>query len=358
VPLRALFVTAHCPSPNAKQAGHKVSFHFLSELAQTHEVELVVLIKSADFGSAEKEIVHLRSVAKSVTLIQISALERALSWLPGLFMGLAPRFCTRISFSARAKMRRILADGCGYDLVWLDFSQSAWIVRLLAPKTNVMLSLHDIQVMLVSSKSALERVLMLGFTFQSERKILTSARLVRVLSNTDKWLLHSLFRFPLARVEVVEPSLSSFLEGVRRNKVGIEPHSLLFWGAMARKENSYSAIDFITKRFPALKSKYPDAKIYVVGSDPPDALSALSSDAVVVTGFVDDPTIYFEKAALGVAPLTTGAGIKIKVLEMLYAGIPVVSTPIGAEGVRDNPSLTVVDLDAFVGTIDAIWARG
>lgn len=354
---KALFAIPHCPSPNAPQAGHKTAFRFLSELSMTHDVDVVLLCKSSDLSEARKVRSRLEELTASVTLLHVSSLARATGWILGLFWEMAPRFCTRLSLSAARDIRRHLVSKF-YDLVWAEFSQSAWVVKLAHHTPNLMLSLHDIQTQLVTSKSKIERLLMLGFTFETEKALLERATHVRVQSVNDKWLLHALFRVPTQKIEVIEPSLSSFLPNVRRSPKVIEPHSLLFWGAMARRENSDAVLRFLRDHFLTLRQRYPDAKIYVVGSNPSKELIAMSDNAIVITGFVDDPTPYFERAGLGIAPLSAGAGIKVKVLEMLRAGLPVLSSPVGAEGIASDPNLTVVDIAAFADAIVGIWGDG
>jgi hypothetical protein len=323
----------------------------------THDVDVVLLCKSLDLSEAQKERPRLEELVASVTLLHVSSLARATGWILGLFWELAPRFCTRLSLSATRHIKQLLASKF-YDLVWAEFSQSAWIVKLAHSTPNLMLSLHDVQTQLVASKSPIERLLMLGFTFETEKALLERATHIRVQSVNDKWLLHTLFRVRAQKIEVKEPSLSSFLPNVRRSPKVVEPHSLLFWGAMARRENSDAALYFLRDHFLTLRRRYPDAKIYLVGSNPPQELSAMSDNAIIVTGFVDDPTPYFERAGLGIAPLSTGAGIKVKVLEMLRAGLPVLSSPVGAEGIAADPNLTVVDVAAFADAIADIWGDG
>lgn len=352
---KALFVVSHWPSPEAEQAGHKTAFRFLSELAETHEVNLVALIKADEERAAEGMLRHLRPKVKSVVIVPVSAMERTLGCVYGLFLGLAPRFCTRLSLRAMKEIKKVL-NAAIYDLIWVEFSQSFWTTKLVGQKPEILLSVHDIQTQLVASKSAFERLFTLGITFQSERALFAKANRIRVQSVNDKWLLHTLFRLPLQKIEVKGPSLSSFLTGVKRSAATIEPHSLLFWGAMGRPENSHAIVGFIKTNFVRLKQKYADAKIYVVGSNPPNDLRAMASADVVVTGFVNDPTPYFERAEIGIAPLISGAGIKVKVLEMLSAGLPVVSTPVGAEGIGDDSLLTITEVDSFGEAIDRIWS--
>lgn len=106
---------------------------------------------------------------------------------------------------------------------------------------------------------------------------------------------------------------------------------ILFFGAMARPENSLSAIWFIENVLPRLTDL--DIRFVILGSNPPGELKKYQSDRVYITGFVDSITPYFSQSMCLVAPLVLGAGIKIKVLEALSSGIPVLTNEIGIEGI-------------------------
>lgn len=111
----------------------------------------------------------------------------------------------------------------------------------------------------------------------------------------------------------------------RKNK------DIIFWGAMGRKENSDSAIWFIDNVMPKIESE--GYRFVVVGSNPPTSLLNKECNNVKITGFVTDPKSYFSDSFCLVAPLVIGAGIKVKILEALSAGIPVITNEIGIEGI-------------------------
>jgi glycosyltransferase involved in cell wall biosynthesis len=84
-----------------------------------------------------------------------------------------------------------------------------------------------------------------------------------------------------------------------------------------------------------VRRRVPNVRLWVVGARPHrDLLQLAREDADIhVTGFVPDPRPYFERCQVSVAPLHLGAGIKVKVLESMLAGLPVVGTAIAAEGI-------------------------
>jgi glycosyltransferase involved in cell wall biosynthesis len=82
-----------------------------------------------------------------------------------------------------------------------------------------------------------------------------------------------------------------------------------------------------------VKSQVPEAKLTIVGSHPPEQVLKLAAlEDVEVTGYVPETAIFLDRAALSVAPLRYGAGMKGKVAEAMAAGLPVVTTSIGSQG--------------------------
>ncbi len=119
---------------------------------------------------------------------------------------------------------------------------------------------------------------------------------------------------------------------------------IVFVGGFGHKPNVDAVLWFVKKILSRIHSALPDLKFYIVGSNPPDEIKSLSSDKIVVTGFVSDQklTEYLNDCRLMVAPLRFGAGVKGKIIDAMYAGIPVVTTTVGAEGLIDSADAIVV----------------
>lgn len=115
---------------------------------------------------------------------------------------------------------------------------------------------------------------------------------------------------------------------INRNAVG---QDILFYGAMARPENYESAIWFIKEVMSQLE--YDTIRFIIVGSNPPKELLRYQSDRVCITGYVEDVSSYFSSCMCMAAPLLRGAGIKIKILEGMSAGIPILTNEVGIEGI-------------------------
>ena len=124
----------------------------------------------------------------------------------------------------------------------------------------------------------------------------------------------------------------------------VEPHvpppegrsGILFVGGFEHPPNSDAAIRLVKEVMPAVWRELGDIRVTIVGSTPPPEVQALASSLVDVTGRVEDLQPLLDNARLMVAPLRYGAGMKGKITQALAAGLPVVTTPIGAEGLEGD----------------------
>ena len=117
---------------------------------------------------------------------------------------------------------------------------------------------------------------------------------------------------------------------------GIKPdaNTILFTGNMDYAPNVDGVLYFAREIFPKIKASVPEARFIVAGQRPVKKVRELHSGDIMVTGFVPDLKIEYQKAWVVVSPLRFGAGTQNKVLEAMSMGIPVVSGPIGFKGLE------------------------
>jgi glycosyltransferase involved in cell wall biosynthesis len=110
--------------------------------------------------------------------------------------------------------------------------------------------------------------------------------------------------------------------------------TILHLGTMFWPPNVAGVLWFARDVLPLIWRQVPEARFVVVGKNPPPEVCALASDArIEVTGYVADPQPYLQAADVFVAPLHSGGGMRVKILDAWLWGLPIVSTPIGAEGI-------------------------
>jgi glycosyltransferase involved in cell wall biosynthesis len=176
-----------------------------------------------------------------------------------------------------------------------------------------------------------------------EHQILRSAFGHIVCSEREREVLSRIA--PGARIAVIENGVDcdAFAPGATEASGteaadGNAKNAIVFVGSMDYYPNADGAVWFAREIWPAIRERMPSLEFCIVGARPTEAVQALRENAgVTVTGTVPDVRPYYQRALAAVVPLRTGGGTRLKILEAMAAGTPVVSTALGAEGLRVEP---------------------
>jgi len=126
------------------------------------------------------------------------------------------------------------------------------------------------------------------------------------------------------------------------------------WAAGPTSPNADGLRWFIAEVLPRVTRALPWVRLRVTGGDVPPEIRALASPNVIFEGRLADIETFYDELRVAIAPLRFGAGVKLKTVQALQHGVPVVSTKIGAEGV-DTRGIPVMDVtedpDAFAGCV-------
>ena len=120
---------------------------------------------------------------------------------------------------------------------------------------------------------------------------------------------------------------------------------ILFVGLMDYHANIDAVTWFSRRVWPQIALNHPDTHFAIVGRDPVPEVRALASDRITVTGTVDDVRPYYAAAVAAVVPLRSGSGTRLKILEAMAAGVPVISTRLGAEGIEAEKNIHLLLAD-------------
>lgn len=356
---RILFVSSFHPDGAGNiGAGEAISGDSIRRLVSTGS-EVHVLCVVSDYQRASKA---LKAVCASYTVVPHSSRMSVSAILANIGGGAwcAPWFFTRVSPVAIAVLQNMI-ETVKPDEIWLDFPSSLGFSRYVTTPRIVYFA-HDIVSQKVSRSltkrffsplvRAVEKKLFsrLSRLVTLSEKDVQLARQMGYSAETDVW--------PPSKPRAGEVDDSTSIDVVTA-QFGVG-RDLVFFGHMGRPENHWSIIFFILGPYRKIRNACPGVRLWIIGMQPRWLLKALTKlvPGIEVIGAVDNPAPAFAKSALCIAPILFGAGVKIKVLQMLDAGAFVIATPIGAEGIDANDHLLVVDWQKLAARmIDFLKAR-
>jgi polysaccharide biosynthesis protein PslH len=249
---------------------------------------------------------------------------------------------------------RLLENG-RFDSVQLEgvhLVEYVALIRKLSPQTRIVADWHNIEseIMWRYSETAgnpLRKLMALRtapLIERAENRLLRTSDAHTVVSGRDREKLSS--RYPGANITLVPNGVDvAYYSSVTQVE---KPREILFVGSMDYHANVEAVTWFVSKVWPILKASIPDLAFRIVGRDPSAEVLALAAPDVLVTGTVDDIRPFYARAAATVVPLRVGGGTRLKILESMAAGVPVVSTRLGAEGidVSDGSDIVLADSPA------------
>ena len=362
---RILYLTQVLPYPLDSGAKTR-QYHMLRHLAKTHEVTLVSFTRPDDPPEA---VAHLRSTCHAVVTVPIrrSLWRNLMAGAKGVVTGL-PITIARDEMAEMKAALHDLVDRTVYDVVHADqLSMAGWgqlAARLSRPhRPRTLLDEHNAIYLLTrrmasTEKRPVRRLLMdreaLAFERYEAAMVKAYDALLTVIME-DRERLLALF-LPHER-QALAPKFTVIPICVDVDQASIvapqdgHPPTVLHLGTMFWPPNANGVVWFAQQVLPLIHAQRPDARFVVIGKNPPEEVTALTADSrVEVTGYVADLEPYLAQTDAFVVPLHAGSGMRVKILDAWMWGLPVVSTPIGAEGIEvreDENILLAEDAPAF-----------
>ena len=218
-------------------------------------------------------------------------------------------------------------DGAYFNLFWVaeevlsDFRKKFHLAFIVVDSVDVHFAREESQAKL--GEKTIDEVLA---TKKRELEVYKSADVTIAVSQDDYLLLSGVDK--LRKIFLIP----NIVRQVSRME-GIRPPLVIFIGCYAWSPNPDAVKWFVSDIWPDILKARPDAEFYIIGSQPTkEILSIDVVQGVTVIGYVPDTAPYYSKAAVAIAPLRFGGGMKGKVNEAMAHGVPVVSTSIGAQG--------------------------
>lgn len=359
---KMLFISLHLPSLDVPQAGQKIAYKNLMDFKEQYEIILISFV-----NILERQFLNVGELEKICSEVYTFNVSNWTRMLGIIFNPLLPlHVAARLDSKVQKLICRLIKKHL-ISRVHFEYSQSLAYLPEINTNLNTTVVIHDVLFQMVERKARSESSFLFkwlwGYLFSSislwELRAYQKADKIYVLSEKDKLLLLSLDQSLEDKIAVKLPFISTAWFNENTLKFEGKEKAILFWGAMDRVENQEAVCWFYRDIWPFLKERHPTIKFYVVGNNPPAKIKDLQTEKdIVVTGFVDNPSEYFDRCMVGIAPLISGAGVKIKTLELMYYGLPVVSTSVGAEGIPiagDHGLLVTDDVKNFFEEVNYLF---
>jgi len=362
--MKVLLLTQVLPYP--PDSGPKVkTWNVLKYLAQRHKVTLTSFVR----GDQSGDVAHLEKHCHAVHTVPMErgTLRDGLAMVRSLCSG-QPWMMVR---DDRIGMRRLvdrLASETHFDIVHADQLNMAQYVDRV-PDARKILDAHNALWLLYKrlwqTMGPGPKKWLLGRDWrllkQYEGWVCREFDAVLAVSEEDKAALEEAARFfgrvygersrtaqndrQMLDITVIPIAIDT--DEVTVVERVAEPRHILHIGTMYWPPNIDAVNWFIHEVYPLIRQQRPDVQFDVVGSRPPAELLTLNDAGlgINVTGYVQDPTPYQQQAAVMVVPVRAGGGMRVKILNGLAEGIPIVSTTLGCEGINvtDGDDISIAD---------------
>lgn len=357
---RILLLTQVLPYP--LDAGPKVrAYHMLRHLSKNHQVTLVSFTRPDDTLDALQHLEHICHAVYPVPM-QRSLWRNLRAGAKGALTGL-PMVIARDEIGEMTATLRRLTKETAFDVIHADQLSMSRYGQLAAHMSQphcpcTLLDEHNAIYLLTQRMADTEARGLYRMIMAREARAFVryEADMCRfydaVLTVTQEDLdhLHALYSPPerdrLAdKFSVVPISVDPEQVPLVSHRKGGVP-TILHLGTMFWPPNITGVCWFAQEVLPLIHQQLPETHFVVVGKNPPAEIQTLTADPrIQVTGYVADPMPYLNTADAFIVPLHAGGGMRVKILDAWLWGLPIISTPIGAEGikVRDGENILIAE---------------
>lgn len=344
--MKLLFLSLFLPHARADHAASFCGYHLLRHLSRKHEVTLLSLARSAE---EQDEGRSLRDLCRRVeVMVQPAGLRTRLSSRLGVLALRPISFSQCYSPELAAALYR-LCEREHFDALHAEYIQMGLYVTGpvlgCARRGLHVLDLMSPQLRKHAAHQPLSRKKFecwLDAVLAARYEIELCSRFHVVFACAPRIRERLQAARPDLEVIYVPPGVE-----VRPPHQHSEPGKhLLFVGAMWRQENVDAILWFYHQVFPRIRAEIPDATLTIVGGSPAEAVQRLASAPEVrVTGFVDNLAPWYDRSDVSIAPVRIAGGVLCKVLDAMGAGLPVIATTFGNEGVGAQPGQEIMVAD-------------
>jgi glycosyltransferase involved in cell wall biosynthesis len=340
--MRILMLTLIAPYP--PDSGPKIkTYHLLQYLCAHHEVTLVSLVRNEQ---ERKNAESLRRICREVYTVpfQRSRWKDARFLLKSALTG--DSFI--LSRDASPELHRLLHTLTSreyFDIIHADQLNMAPFAVDLPGGARIIDQHNAVWTIVARMATRFHLIRRIGLQIEARRLRRAEARLcsrfdgMLAVSKPD----YTFLQWAAADAGVTLPPTTIIPIAIdTRNEMPVQRHAapdtILSMATMFWPPNVDGVLWFAREVWPLVRQEVPHARVALVGARPPAPVRQLTADpAIDVPGYVAEPRPYLERTAALIVPVHAGGGMRVKILEALARGLPIVSTTIGYEGIDLTP---------------------
>ncbi len=351
--MKVLWLSQNLPFP-PKTGVLQRNYNLIRECSRFAEVHLVAIVKQDILPGFDEALAarELRALCATVTPVHLPIETSKATFLWTVAKSL---FTTRpftANWTDAPSLRKAISDAASrgpYDMVFFDAISLAPFREMLAHWPTA-LNHHNIESHLLERRVAYETSAARRFYLSQEsRKLRAYEAAVAgrfdtnlVVSALDGERLRGIC--PGASTHVLANGVDTEYFSRRTPVTETERGHLIMVSGMNWFPNRDAVLLMANNVWPVLTQALPDARLTIVGASPPQAILDLAARdrRVTVTGFVDDVRPYMERAQVYLCPMRDGGGTRLKILDALSMGVPIVATQMALEGIDVTPEADVL----------------
>jgi glycosyltransferase involved in cell wall biosynthesis len=328
--MKILFLSRWFPFPTNNGSKLRI-YNLLRGLNQLHDV---ILLSFTDQPQGRPEAVEVRSICREVHTVPWREFDPN-SWRARLaFFSLKPRSVVDTFSPEMAHKITSLLSAQKFDLIIASqFPMAAYFSHFgdtpaIFEELELGLSYGDAHDPTGGWKKRLRHTLTWFKLRRYFSQLLDVFQACTVVSEKERQLLQQIF--PVNKKPVVVIPNCVTVKDYENIRVEPKPNQLVFTGSFRYHTNYEAMLWFVRDVFPLVLEQIPQTQLIITGDNA--GLSLPACPNVILAGYVDDIASLIASSTVSLAPLWSGGGTRLKILEAMALGIPVVATSKGAEG--------------------------